>query len=96
MLPERAKIVPYEAVVSDVRPMMENVLEFCGLEWEDAVLDHAAGSRPVNTASVSQVRQPLYDDAVARWMRYGPMLKDMAIPLADLLSAKDRVVTGLV
>lgn len=95
VLPERAKIVPYETVVSDVRPMMENVLKFCGLEWEDAVLDHAAGSRPVNTASVSQVRQPLYDDAVARWMRYGPMLKDMAIPLADLLSAKDRVVTGL-
>jgi len=95
LLPDQTKIVQYETVVSDVRPKMESVLDFCGLDWQDAVLDHAGGSRPVNTASVSQVRQPLYTDALARWMRYGPLLKDMGAPLADLLSEKDRKLLEL-
>jgi WD40 repeat protein len=46
----------------------------CGLDWEPACLAFHEGKRPVRTASVSQVRQPIYQRSVARWKHYEPAL----------------------
>jgi hypothetical protein len=43
---------------------------WCGLEWEEGCLAFHKTKRPVRTASVSQVRQPLYTRSVARWKHY--------------------------
>jgi hypothetical protein len=42
----------------------------CGLEWEPACLAFHENRRPVRTASVTQVRQPIYKKSVARWRNY--------------------------
>ncbi len=42
------------------------MVDFCGLEWEDACLAFHKNERPVKTASVIQVRQPLYNSSVGR------------------------------
>ena len=42
----------------------------CGLEWEPACLEFHRTERPVRTASVTQVRQPVYKKSVARWKNY--------------------------
>jgi hypothetical protein len=51
---------------------------FCGLEWEPECLAFHEGRRTVRSASVAQVRQPIYTKAVGRWKHYeqelGPML----------------------
>jgi tetratricopeptide (TPR) repeat protein len=39
----------------------------CGLEWEPACLRFHETVRPVRTASVAQVRQPLYRKSLGRW-----------------------------
>jgi hypothetical protein len=43
---------------------------WCGLEWEPACLAFHQNRRPVRTASVTQVRQPIYQQSVARWKHY--------------------------
>src|SRR5690606_4532915 len=75
------KVVEYENVVSDMEKEAKGIIEFLGLDWEDKVLDFHKSSRPVKTASVAQVRKPIYNTAVKRWKKYGKGLQ----PLVDAI-----------
>jgi hypothetical protein len=95
LLPDRVSEVPYEALVADPEGLARQVLEFTGLDWHPDVLDHTASSRQVNTASVAQVRSPVYGTSVARWRRYGAHLKPLAEALGEALTAEERAACGL-
>ncbi|KNG92938.1 tetratricopeptide repeat-containing sulfotransferase family protein [Pseudaestuariivita atlantica] len=95
VLPGQVREVPYEALVADPRAMMEDLLDFVGLAWEPAVLDHASSSRNVNTASVVQVRQPVYKSSVKRWQRYGPRLEGLALALRKHLTEEELAACGV-
>ncbi|MDO9586430.1 MAG: sulfotransferase [Brevundimonas sp.] len=60
----------YDALVVEPRPAIERLLAFCGLDWEDGVLDFHKAAAPVRTASVWQVREPLYRRSSGRWRNY--------------------------
>ncbi len=65
----------YQALVSDPRAQLEPLLEFLELEWhEDCLEFHKTDSR-VRTASVWQVRQPLYQRSRGRWHNYARHLE---------------------
>ncbi|WGW02979.1 tetratricopeptide repeat-containing sulfotransferase family protein [Tropicibacter oceani] len=95
LLPDRVREVPYEAVVAEPEARMREIIAFAGLDWSDAVLDHTRSSHQVNTASMAQVRQPIYGSAVARWRRYGPLLHDLAAELRDVLSDDELAACGV-
>jgi len=78
LAPGRILDVCYEDVVEDPRREIARTLEFLGLDWEDACLNYHKSKAPVDTASLSQVRQPIYKSAVGNWMRYGDLLNDAA------------------
>ena len=80
VLPATIHEVAYEETVDDLESVARRLIAACGLEWEPSCLDFHKTRRPVRTASVTQVRQPLYKKSVARWRNYGE-------PLADLFSA---------
>ncbi|KMW57188.1 TPR domain protein [Candidatus Rhodobacter oscarellae] len=86
-LPDAAREVPYEGIVQDAEASMRGLLDFVGLEWADEVLDHKASTHQVNTASMAQVREPIYTRAVARWEHYreelAPLIEALG-PLAQL------------
>jgi tetratricopeptide (TPR) repeat protein len=69
----------YEELIADPEPMCRRLLEFCGLEWDERCLRFHETERPVRTASLLQVRKPLYTTAVRRWKRYekhlGPLIE---------------------
>lgn len=71
--------VHYEDLVFRPEPECRRLLAFCGLDWEDRCLRFHENRRTVRTASVTQVRQPLYRTAVGRWQNYrrhlGPLLE---------------------
>lgn len=94
-LPDQVRFVEYEQVVADPEGQMRDVMDFVGLPFDPTMLDHTKSLRPVNTASVSQVREPIYATSVAKWRRYGPLLQDLAAQLGDHLSAEDRRACGL-
>ena len=60
----------YDGLVQDPRPAIEALLKFCGLGWNDACLSPQNAGGSVKTASVWQVRQPLYRSASGRWRNY--------------------------
>jgi tetratricopeptide (TPR) repeat protein len=78
--------IQYEELVANREPWTRKMIEFCGLDWDDAWLHSERNRRPVRTASVWQVRQPVYTTSVARWRHYEPWLGC----LRELLSDSDR------
>jgi hypothetical protein len=62
--------VDYEQTVVDLEGVARRLVAWCGLEWEPACLAFHEGKRPVRTASVTQVRQPIYTRSVDRWKNY--------------------------
>jgi Flp pilus assembly protein TadD len=73
VLPLEVHIVRYEALVEDLEGEARTLLDFLGLTWHPAVLDHqrtAAGRGTILTPSYSQVIRPLYREASGRWQRY--------------------------
>lgn len=76
--------IDYEDVVKDMETEVRRLLVHCGLEWDAACLDFQRNQRSVSTASVYQVRQPIYASAVGRWQRYaahlGPLLEALEMP----------------
>jgi hypothetical protein len=74
--------VRYEQVVGDLEGEARRMIAFLDLAWDDACLTFHRTRRPVRTASVNQVRQPLYRTSVARWRPYekhlGPLLDALA------------------
>jgi Flp pilus assembly protein TadD len=71
ILPEQFILdVQYEQVVGDPENQIRRILDFCGLDFEEACLDFHKVKRSVKTASSVQVRQPLYKTSVNRWHNY--------------------------
>lgn len=77
-LPEdRFMQVQYEDIVFNQLGQTQRLLEFCGLDWEEACLNFHENDAPVSTASSVQVRQPLYSGSIGRWQRYGDKLNEL-------------------
>ncbi|UTW07208.1 tetratricopeptide repeat-containing sulfotransferase family protein [Pseudomonas benzenivorans] len=62
--------INYEDVVGDLEGSARKMLEYIGVAWESQVLAFNELERPVKTASVWQVRQPVYQTSKAKWLRY--------------------------
>jgi hypothetical protein len=65
-------------VVGDAEGEVRRLPGFLGLPWDEACLNFDASARPVKTASVAQVRKPLYRSPLARWRQYGEGLEHRA------------------
>lgn len=66
--------IQYEDLVAQQEVQTRRLLEYCGLPWEDACLAFHQTERSVATASLAQVRQPIYKGSVRLWEFYGDKL----------------------
>jgi hypothetical protein len=86
-LPQEAMLeVQYEELVADLEGQARRILSYCGLEWDARCLDFHRTERPVRTASLTQVRQPIYKSSVGRWRTYEPFLGPLLAELAPVLA----------
>lgn len=74
VLPGRIYDIHYESLVSNPRTEIEKLLEHCGLDWEEACMEHNKSSHMTTTASYDQVRQPINTRSVERWRHYRKQL----------------------
>ena len=94
--PHNVRIQSYEALLDDPEGQTRALLEFCGLDFEDACLRFYDTQRTVRTASASQVRRPI-TRGEQQAERYGSLLD----PLRESLSraktnverAKERLIS---
>ena len=70
--------VQYENLVTRPREVLGEALAFLQLDWHDDCLQFQRASGRVRTASVHQVRQPLYQRASGRWRHYARQLEQLA------------------
>jgi len=70
VLPVPVLEVDYEETVADLEKVARRLVAWCGLDWDLRCLEFQKAKRPVRTASVVQVRQPLYKTSVGRWRHY--------------------------
>ena len=70
----------YEALVAEPEPAVRNLLEFCGLPFEEACLRFHETAREVRSPSATQVREPLRADT-AHAQRYGALLDPLRTSL---------------
>jgi len=71
----------YEDLVNDSAGKIGELLDFCGLEWNDHCVNFHTNKRLVTTPSYDQVRQPMYNSSVGKWRNY----KEFVQPLCDSL-----------
>jgi len=76
--------VPYEALVSDQEGWSRRLVEFTGLEWDDACLRFHETERVTMTASNEQVRQPVYRTSVGKSKHYEAHLGSLSEALGEL------------
>jgi tetratricopeptide (TPR) repeat protein len=74
----------YEDLISDQEATSRALLRFVGLDWDADVLKFHETERTVKTASVWQVRQPIYTTSREKWRRYA----DFLAPLDEVLAQK--------
>ena len=78
--------IDYEAMVSDQERESRRLVEFLGLDWDPGCLMFHRSDRLVRTASVTQVRQPVYAHSVARWRRYETQLAPLFAAIGPVTS----------
>ncbi len=76
--------VRYEEVVDDIEASARRLLDWCGLEWDPRVLQFHETQRSVKTASIAQVRQPIYNSSVGRWKKWAPHIQPLLAELGDI------------
>lgn len=84
VLPENAFLeLRYEDLVGDIEGQARRMLDFCGLDWEEGCLEFHKDTRRVRTASVSQVRQPIYRSSVEKWRMYEAQLAPLRATIKE-------------
>jgi len=75
----------YEQLVEDPEGQSRRMLNACGLEWDESVLQFFRNKGVVKTASIAQSRQPIYKSSKARWMKYAAHIDELAANLSEYL-----------
>ena len=81
ILPGRIHDVAYEDLVTSFEPTVRRVLDFAGLPFEAQCLEFHRNPAPTSTASVVQVRQPLYASSLEHWRHYEAGLRPLIAAL---------------
>jgi tetratricopeptide (TPR) repeat protein len=70
LLPDGFLEINYEETVGNFEEQARKLIDYVGLEWDDACLKPHKLKRTVMTASRAQVTQPIYKTSVEKWRKY--------------------------
>jgi tetratricopeptide (TPR) repeat protein len=73
----------YDDYVHDPRGVTGRLLAFLGLDWHEGCLEFQKNPTRVRTASVTQVREPLYRTSSGRWRNYERQLAPLALDFSS-------------
>ena len=83
VLPDRIMDISYEEIVAKPELYTQNLLDYCGLKWDQRCLNFHQNPRQVVTASATQVRQPVHQRSVRRWHRFKGRLNRLQEALGE-------------
>ena len=69
--------IKYENFVNDFEHESHNLIKQLGIKWEDNIKNYNNNKRPVQTASLLQVREKIKKNTSEEWKKYKDYLKIM-------------------
>lgn len=90
VLPGVIHTVRYENLVADLEADAQQLIEFCGLDWQPQCLKFYENPNASTTASTVQVRQPVYQSSVGKWRNY----REQLAPLIAVFEAAGIPLDG--
>ena len=67
----------YQKLVSNKEIEIKKIIKYCELSWDDKCLAPESNKKFVSTASLSQVRLPIYKSSIKNWENYSEKLVDL-------------------
>jgi len=83
MFPGKVYDISYEDLTTNQEDETRKLLEYCELEWDKNCLDFHKNKRTVETASVLQVQQKMYQGSSEVWKEYEEYLQPMIKALSS-------------
>lgn len=83
--PDRIITIDYDQLTENQEQATRDLVNVCGLEWDENCLDFQNAKRSVRTASAGQVRQAMYKASSQAWLNYEAELQ----PLKNALNAPE-------
>ncbi|MEH6584791.1 MAG: sulfotransferase, partial [Halioglobus sp.] len=80
-LPGRIYDLQYEQLVAQPEAEVRKLLHWLDLDWQAGCMDFHKNAAAVNTASISQVRQPIYRGSVEKWRKFEAQLGSLQAAL---------------
>mgnify|MGYP001823974479 CR=1 FL=1 len=90
VIPDRFIELDYENLVADQEAESRRLIDWIGLDWDDSCLSFYESDRLIRTASITQVREPIYNRSVEKWKAYEPWLPDLLGPLTDMVNRSNN------
>jgi len=81
VMPGVIHVINYEELVSSPKPVIEDLLDHCGLSWEDACLRFYESAGTPTASSEAKVRSNIFQSSIGKWRNYEQQLK----PVSDIL-----------
>jgi hypothetical protein len=81
VMPGVMHVVEYEELATNPKPVVEGLLSYCGLSWEEACLSFYGTENKAITASVAQSNSELFRSSIGNWRNFEEQLK----PVSDIL-----------
>ena len=85
LMPDVMHVVRYEDLVTTPKPVIENLLSYCSLSWEDDCMKFYENRFASTTASAVQVRSNVFQTSIGKWRNYQEQLKPVSDILGELL-----------
>ena len=76
-LPDFIYNLSYEKLIENQKHETEKLLQFCDLDWDDNCMNPHKNKKIVATASLAQVRSPIYKSSVRKWENYADELSEL-------------------
>ncbi len=67
----------YEKLINDQKQETEKLLSFCNLDWDENCLSPQKNKKTVATASLAQVRSPIYSSSIKKWEKFSVELSEL-------------------
>jgi tetratricopeptide (TPR) repeat protein len=82
-LPGQIIDIEYEQLVAQPEQSVRALLQRLDLPWQSRCMEFHRNDTAVNTASLSQVRQPIYTASVEKWRKFSDQLEVLQLNLSN-------------
>ena len=80
--------VPYEEMIANHEMLSKQLINYIGLSWDPNCLKFYENNRSVKTASLTQVRKPIYKTSLQRWQYFANELEPLFKIVAPMRNIK--------